>query len=232
MSISVMSHVWKNYCRGGSHKLAMLALADWCNDEGGSLHPSIAGIAKKINVSESQARRIIHEFIEEGYLKVVANHLGGNPGQSRHYKLNVKKLSIPCMGTTPSTDATPSIDARYPLHGCALPLAPTTPDSPLTTNNHHGEKDTLATPDGFATFWEKYPKHPRKEGRGKCLELWISRELEAEVEKILPHLEYKKEEWLTGDNKFLQKPFNYLDQASWDGWEQTVTARKNQYFDN
>ena len=63
MSVEVMSLVWKNYPKGGSEKLAMLALADWCNDQGGSLHPSINAIARKINVSESQARRIVHELI-------------------------------------------------------------------------------------------------------------------------------------------------------------------------
>ena len=72
-----MTLVWDNFTRGGSEKLAMLALADWCNDQGGSLHPSISGIAKKINVSESQARRIIHGLIDEGYLTVIANHEGG-----------------------------------------------------------------------------------------------------------------------------------------------------------
>ena len=140
MSIRVMSLVWDNYNRGGSEKLAMLALADWCNDQGGSLHPSIAGIARKINVSESQARRIIHKFIEEGYLSVIANHNGGNPGQARHYRLDIERLSTPSADATPCMDVTPSTDARYPLHGCALPLAPMTPEPSLTINNHHLDK--------------------------------------------------------------------------------------------
>jgi hypothetical protein len=132
MSVKVMSLVWDNFKRGGSEKLAMLALADWCNDEGGSLHPSISGVAKKINVSESQARRIIHSFIDDGYLSVVANHGGGNPGQPRHYKLNIDMLLTPCTDATPSVSATPCMDAHDPLHGCALPLAPMTPEPSLT----------------------------------------------------------------------------------------------------
>lgn len=137
-----MALVWDNFNRGGSEKLAMLALADWCNDQGGSLHPSISTIAKKINVSESQARRIIHGFINEGFLTVIANHGGGNPGQSRHYMLNIEKLSTSSannsittsMDATPSICATPSMDARDPLHGCARPLAPMTPEPSLTIN--------------------------------------------------------------------------------------------------
>ena len=121
-----MSLVWENYKAGGSEKLTMLALADWCDDNGGSLFPSISGIARKINLSVSQARRIIHSFINAGYLKVVANPQGGNPGQPRHYQLNIKRLSTTCMSAS-STDATPSMDAH-------LPLTPMTPESSVTTN--------------------------------------------------------------------------------------------------
>ena len=119
MSIKVMTLVWENFNRGGSEKLAMLALADWCNDEGGSLHPSISGIAKKINVQERQARRIVHKFIDEGFLKVVANHNGGNPGQSRHYILNIEMLKTPVtpvIHDTPVTHDTPVMEDRDPCH--------------------------------------------------------------------------------------------------------------------
>src|SRR5690606_23791968 len=80
MSIKVMSMVWDGFPASGSELLAMLALADWCNDEGGSLYPSIAAVAKKIRVSDSQARRIMHKFQSAGYLSVVGNHAGGAPG--------------------------------------------------------------------------------------------------------------------------------------------------------
>jgi hypothetical protein len=132
MSIKVMSLVWENFKRGGSEKLTMLALADRSDDEGGSLHPSISYIAKRINASESQARRIIHKFIDEGYLTVIANHKGGNPGKSRHYILNVHKLSTPGASDTPFAIPTPCMDAHNPLHGCATPLAPMTPDTSLS----------------------------------------------------------------------------------------------------
>lgn len=135
-----MSLVWENYRKGGSEKLAMLALADWCNDQGGSLHPSINAIARKINVSESQARRIVHGFIKDGYLEVIGNHDGGNPGQSRQYRLIVEKLATPSMdatrtpstSATPSADATPSMDARLPL--APMRETPSTHDT-LTIKN-------------------------------------------------------------------------------------------------
>ncbi len=144
----MMTLVWDFFDRGGSDKLAMLALADWCDDKGLNLYPSISGIAKKINVSESQARRIIHKFIEEGYLQVIGNHDGGAPSATRRYRMVATRfVETPSMDATPSADATPSMGAHDPLHGCAQPLAPMTPEPPLTTNKATANKPARDLPD-------------------------------------------------------------------------------------
>ena len=161
MSIKVMSLVWEGFPASGSEMLAMLALADWCNDEGGSLHPSMKAVAEKIRVSEKQARRIIHAFEEAGYLKVVGNANGGAPGTTKQYQLNVVKLKAladeaaaqktasvdvtppasvtPPMGVTPPFDVTPPTHGRVRLppmggegsHGC--PQTPPTGGSQTTS---------------------------------------------------------------------------------------------------
>lgn len=115
MSIRVMSLVWDNFNRGGSDKLVMLALADWCNDQGGSLHPSMATIARKVNLTEKQARVIVHRLIDEGWITVVGNVYGGNPGQSRQYLVNLKKLSTPPVEVTPPVVVTPPASVTPPL---------------------------------------------------------------------------------------------------------------------
>ncbi len=46
MAVRVMSIVWESYPGGGSELLALLALADWSDDEG-RCFPAIASIAKK-----------------------------------------------------------------------------------------------------------------------------------------------------------------------------------------
>ena len=138
-----MSLVWDNYHKGGSEKLALLALADWCDDSGGKLYPSIMTIARKINVSESQARRIVHSFIDDGYIVVTSNHYGGNKGMTRNYQFNLDKLIC-----TPSTHDTPSIDATPSTHATAgvapMRATPSTHDT-LTINNHHITTKTYAT---------------------------------------------------------------------------------------
>lgn len=87
--------VWQNYSGYGTELLTMLALADWCDDEGAKLFPSIKAVAKKLRISESQARRSVHKLIDQGYLSVIKNHDGGRNSETRHYKINVILLHVP-----------------------------------------------------------------------------------------------------------------------------------------
>ena len=57
MSVRVMSLVWDGYPGGGSELLALLALADWSDDDG-RCYPSMASIGRKTRLSEKQARRL------------------------------------------------------------------------------------------------------------------------------------------------------------------------------
>lgn len=131
MSIKVMTLVWDRFPGSGSELLAMLALADWCSDTGDNLYPSISTLAAKIRVSVSQARRILHNLIEQGYVHVVGNEFGGAPGATRDYEIDVRALkALPVIEAeiSPATarmharggvDARPSTDARDGWHGCA-----------------------------------------------------------------------------------------------------------------
>lgn len=92
MSIQLMTLAWKTKLQV-SQKMALLAMCDWANDEGTSLHPSMAKVAERISCSERQAKRIVHSLIESGWLSVVGNVNGGAPGQSRQYKINLAMLS-------------------------------------------------------------------------------------------------------------------------------------------
>ncbi len=134
MSIKLMTLVWDKLPVSGSELLAMLALADWAADDGGSLYPSMAAVAAKIRLSEKQARRITQGFVRDGFLQVVGNEHGGAPGTTKQFRLNVKKLAslpdlpakhpaayageTPPASVTPPMDVTPPVDVRDPSHRC------------------------------------------------------------------------------------------------------------------
>ena len=136
MSIDVMSCVWKRFPASGSELLAMLAFADWCSDDGGSLYPSMKAIANKIRVSEKQARRIVRGFELGGFLAVVGNAHGGAPGTTKQFRLNVKKLAdLPLLdASSPPASVTPPMGVQDPSHP-----APKTPPT-------HGSQSTIETP--------------------------------------------------------------------------------------
>lgn len=125
MAVRVLSMVWDGYPGGGSDLLAILALADWSDDDG-RCWPSMAAIARKTRLSRSQAQRIVHQLIDDGFLSVTGNETGGAPGSTRQYQINLPKLTgrtdaTPTgrMDATGSAHATGRTHAQDGSHGCA-----------------------------------------------------------------------------------------------------------------
>ncbi|AZO69991.1 hypothetical protein [Mesorhizobium sp. M1D.F.Ca.ET.043.01.1.1] len=101
MSIEVMTKVIQRAPVGGSEFTCMLIMANWCNDDGDSLYPSIALLAEAMRVSRSQAQRILHRLMPakpedeaagNWWFRVVGNDKGGAPGMTRRYQMNVARL--------------------------------------------------------------------------------------------------------------------------------------------
>jgi len=150
MSIRVMTSVWDHFPTGGSEMLVALALADWCNDAGASLHPSIHSIATKCRLSDAQARRIVHQLIENGLLEVIGNEFGGAPGSSRQYRIRLDRLTASTSVTpTASADVTPSMDARASthardgLHPCAETASTHASQTVIEPSVNHHVRDVL-----------------------------------------------------------------------------------------
>ncbi|BAO29377.1 helix-turn-helix domain-containing protein [Sulfuritalea hydrogenivorans] len=162
MSISVMTQVWNRYPGGGTELLALLALADWSDDEG-RCYPSVASIAKKTRLSVSQARRVVHRLIEEAFVSVVGNENGGAPGATRQYRVNLERLTT-CMDATPTASAnargTASTDARDDSHGCAQTASANARGTASTDarDDSHGCAQTAST-DASQTVSEPSVNH-------------------------------------------------------------------------
>lgn len=93
MSVQIMTSVWRSYPKGGTELLALLALADWSNEDG-FCWPSISSISKRIRLSRSQTQRIIHRLLDKQYVLVIGNVNGGAPGASRQYQINLNLLKV------------------------------------------------------------------------------------------------------------------------------------------
>ncbi len=142
MAIKVMAQVWATFPRGGSELLALLALADWSDDDG-RCYPSMSSIATKTRLSRSQAQRIVHTLITDGFVQVVGNKFGGAPGATRQYRIVLSALTGR-SDAAGSTDATGCIGAADGSQVCgetgSTHATQTVIEPSITVKENHKQK--------------------------------------------------------------------------------------------
>lgn len=89
MSIHVMNLIWRNARYQGNAMLALLALADWSNDDGVSW-PSVESIAKKSRQSERNTRIVLQKLVQDRTIYVT-----GRENNSSVYRINLEIISDP-----------------------------------------------------------------------------------------------------------------------------------------
>lgn len=84
-----MSAVWEYAPYEGGTLLVLLALADYCNDEGGECWPNVASIAVKARLGVRQVNNILAQLKQEA---VIISRRGGGRGVSSRYRVDVERL--------------------------------------------------------------------------------------------------------------------------------------------
>lgn len=107
MSVRMMARVWDSGIEDRSELLVMLALADFCDDDG-KCWPSMARIAEKARTTERGAQKIVRRLEACGWLSV---DTGNGRGGCNRYTLNPER-------ETPN--AVPP-NAVHPEHGDTKP---------------------------------------------------------------------------------------------------------------
>lgn len=103
-----MNWVWLHSPTSGNERLVLLALADACSrDDGTGCWPSVPTIARKANISERSAWRVISRLEAAGHLKVERTG-GGTSRNTNSYSLimqaaqtAVSAAGDPCQDVTP-----------------------------------------------------------------------------------------------------------------------------------
>ena len=96
VSVKVMAYVWEHSRQSGSHLLTLLAIADWCRDDGTYAYPTIPMLAAKARLSIRQIQRIIVEIERAGELLIKRGHGRGNANE----------YTIPMTSQTPHPQET------------------------------------------------------------------------------------------------------------------------------
>ena len=180
MSVRVLAKVWDHFPGGGSELLLLLALADWA-DDAGRCWPAMSAIGDKCRLSRSQALRVAHKLIDDGFLIVEGNDHGGAPGSTRRYRIAIERLTGSAHATG-SAGATGSVDATRrvaPMHKTGSAHATQTVSEPSVNRQQvhadaclplHSETEQAdsepSTPDApiaelVALYHEHMPANPR-----------------------------------------------------------------------
>ena len=86
MSIRIMSQVWNMEIEDSTVKLALMALADFSDDEG-YCYPSYDVLAKKISKSKRTAIRAVEKLAELGFLQKEKRELNDGTSRTNLYKI-------------------------------------------------------------------------------------------------------------------------------------------------
>lgn len=91
MSIRVMSEFFGLQLGGANRKMVALRLADFADDSGKGIWPTVARVAQECELSVRTVRRVLEEFVEEGILIVVRKG-GGGPGSTTRYDFDLDRV--------------------------------------------------------------------------------------------------------------------------------------------
>jgi hypothetical protein len=86
-----MSRLFKAQLGSCNRKLLAVRLADFADDDGRGIWPTVARLAAETELSERTVQRILREFEDEGLLVVVAEG-GRKPGQATRYDFSMAAL--------------------------------------------------------------------------------------------------------------------------------------------
>lgn len=115
MSIKVMNAVWANAECSGSELLILLALADFADDNGENIYPSMQTLARKSRMSDKQARRVVQNLVKLKLIEIVEAG-GWQRGRNRanSYRILLENIGTPKLGvplSRPGEYGTPAHDS-------------------------------------------------------------------------------------------------------------------------
>lgn len=95
MSILLMSRLFRAQLGSSSRKMMAVRLADFADDQGKGIWPTVARLSHETELSRSTVQRILKEFVDEGLL-IIIREGGGGPGSATRYDFDITVLNRMC----------------------------------------------------------------------------------------------------------------------------------------
>lgn len=234
MSIKVLTWVWEHSEEEGGALLVLLALADWANDDGSRIFPSIASAAKKSRLSERQVQRILR--LLEGKGTIAKEIDGGGRGKTTSYRILLKGDTMSPFKERVTSERVTSATGKGDI--CDIKrVTPMSPDPSLDPSEDPSNTNTFdpfsekrevlsSKPDTFLPFWTKYP---RKENKPAARRAWLRLNPLDQASAISRVLVLNQQGWGCED-KFIPHPASWLNGRRWEDEIRAAPARREVYI--
>lgn len=92
MSIKIMSSVLERYIKPANRKMVLLVLANYADDGGGNVFPSVATIAAQSSAGERTVATALSEFRNAGIIILECYRYGGQGGKIPVYRIDIERV--------------------------------------------------------------------------------------------------------------------------------------------
>ena len=203
--------------------ILMLLFTAWQQTPCGSLPDSADIIAARIGIDLDQLDRdraivlrgwqaandgrLYHPVLTEHVLEMLGRK-GREAQRKADYRARLKAQAVPQMSH--------GTDARQ--------ARPSGGSDDTGTGTGTDNKKTFASPDGFAAFWDLYPK---KRSKANAVKAWLKLKPDAALtSRIEAGLERAKgrEDWQREDGKFIPYPASWLSARGWEDEDAAAPA--------
>ncbi len=220
MSIRVSDRVWSNSKHSGNELLMLLAIADFCDDDGRA-YPSVATLAKKCRIQVRGAQRLISILRESGELEV---QLNAGPKGCNTYIIKPSLPFKPLHGHAPLHNHAPVHgDARRGAQPCAKPLHGGAPEPSLNRQEPSSiDRSTSKSKSGKTVhplFAEFYTAYPRKVAKPAALKAFCAiNPDDSTLQAMLAAIEAQglAARCAAGDVRFVPHPATWLNGRRWE----------------
>lgn len=137
MSIRLMSLVWEITWPTQSQLLVALKLADYANDDGSSIYPARASVARQAQCSESTVKNTLRAFRDAGLL-IVVQEGGSGPKSPTVYAFNIDMLRALADAKATITGGADRLEIPDQVYPQALDNKGSTVDPLVSTRGQSG----------------------------------------------------------------------------------------------
>jgi hypothetical protein len=141
VSIKVMTFVWEAFPGSGGELIVLLAMADYADDEGGNIYPSVPTLAKKSRMSDRGVQKVLRGLQDVGWIELVAE-AENEKSRAREYRIPWRQLRKTRI-VDPSGRLVPPVNGVHPEQGAPGEPEDTPPVNPSSPNTRTTSRSAI-----------------------------------------------------------------------------------------